>query len=107
MVVSSVFMTAGCGAMAVAKVDNMGTLWAILVIASLGIGGIVVPGESIADFLKFFVFPRPATPPILTYHPSSPCSLSTFLSYYKFYGRKKNTWEDNNLIISVNFGAKN
>jgi len=62
MVVSSIFMTAGCGAMAVAKVDNMNTLWVILVIASLGIGGIVVPGESIFNFSGFHVRPTPSPP---------------------------------------------
>jgi hypothetical protein len=35
----------GCGAMAVARTDNLKTLWFILIIASLGIGGIVVPAS--------------------------------------------------------------
>lgn len=47
MVVSSVLMTAGCGAMAVGNVDNMYQLWGILVLAGLGIGGIVVPASII------------------------------------------------------------
>ncbi|PSR76973.1 fungal trichothecene efflux pump, partial [Coniella lustricola] len=47
MVVSSVLMTAGCGAMAVGRVDNMYQLWGILVLAGLGIGGIVVPASII------------------------------------------------------------
>lgn len=47
MVLSSVLMTAGCGAMAVARVDNMATLWGLLVLAGLGIGGIVVPASII------------------------------------------------------------
>ncbi|CRG86226.1 Putative HC-toxin efflux carrier TOXA [Talaromyces islandicus] len=45
MIGSSVLMTAGCGAMAVARTDNLSTLWFILIIASLGIGGIVVPAS--------------------------------------------------------------
>ncbi|QKX57055.1 uncharacterized protein TRUGW13939_04163 [Talaromyces rugulosus] len=45
MIGSSVLMTAGCGAMAVARTDNLSTLWIILIIASLGIGGIVVPAS--------------------------------------------------------------
>lgn len=47
MVISSVLMTAGCGAMAVGRVDNMYQLWGILVLAGLGIGGIVVPASII------------------------------------------------------------
>lgn len=47
MVVSSVLMTAGCGAMAIGRVDNMYQLWGILVLAGLGIGGIVVPASII------------------------------------------------------------
>lgn len=47
MVFSSVLMTAGCGAMAIARVDNMHQLWGLLVLAGLGIGGIVVPASII------------------------------------------------------------
>ncbi|KAF2741182.1 putative MFS drug efflux pump [Polyplosphaeria fusca] len=45
LVVSSVFMTAGCGALAVARRDNLHQLWGILIVGSLGIGGIVVPAS--------------------------------------------------------------
>ncbi|KAH7024924.1 major facilitator superfamily domain-containing protein [Microdochium trichocladiopsis] len=45
MIISSVLMTAGCGALAVACVDNLYQLWGILVVAGLGIGGIVVPAS--------------------------------------------------------------
>lgn len=38
-------MTAGCGAIAVAKQDNLYQIWGILIVASLGIGGIVVPAS--------------------------------------------------------------
>ncbi|EAS30387.3 MFS drug efflux pump [Coccidioides immitis RS] len=51
LVISSVFMTAGCGAMASANVDNMSTLWIILIIAGLGIGGIVVPASIITTII--------------------------------------------------------
>lgn len=47
MIVSSVLMTAGCGAMAAGRVDSMYQLWGILVLAGLGIGGIVVPASII------------------------------------------------------------
>lgn len=47
MVASSAMMTAGCGAMAIGRVDNMYQLWGILVLAGLGIGGIVVPASII------------------------------------------------------------
>ncbi|OCK89998.1 MFS multidrug transporter-like protein [Cenococcum geophilum 1.58] len=45
LIVSSVLMTAGCGALAVATPDNLYKLWGILIVASLGIGGIVVPAS--------------------------------------------------------------
>ena len=68
LIVSSVFMTAGmpplilesyhpankkqgCGAIACARVDNMGAVWAPLVIAGLGIGGIVVPASIITTII--------------------------------------------------------
>ncbi|KAL8859818.1 MAG: hypothetical protein Q9178_003650 [Gyalolechia marmorata] len=51
MIGSSVFMTAGIGALACARADNLGTLWGLLVIASLGIGGIVVPASIITTII--------------------------------------------------------
>ncbi|KAI1871167.1 uncharacterized protein JN550_004612 [Neoarthrinium moseri] len=51
MIASSVLMTAGCGAIAVADVDNLSQLWGILVIAGLGIGGIVVPASIITTII--------------------------------------------------------
>ncbi|KAF8247960.1 MFS general substrate transporter [Wilcoxina mikolae CBS 423.85] len=51
MIVASVLMTAGCGSLAVAKVDNLGTLWGLLILASLGIGGIVVPASIITTII--------------------------------------------------------
>ncbi|WEW56723.1 hypothetical protein PRK78_002172 [Emydomyces testavorans] len=51
LIISSVLMTAGCGAMAVARVDNMNTLWIILIIAGLGIGGIVIPASIITTII--------------------------------------------------------
>ena len=51
MIASSVLMTAGCGAMAVADVNNLYQLWGILVLAGLGIGGIVVPASIITTII--------------------------------------------------------
>ncbi|KAH8431594.1 putative MFS drug efflux pump [Aspergillus melleus] len=45
LIISSILMTAGCGAMAVARPDNLYQLWGILTVAGLGIGGIVVPAS--------------------------------------------------------------
>jgi hypothetical protein len=50
MIASSVLMTAGCGSLAVADVDNLSTLWGLLFLAGLGIGGIVVPASIISQF---------------------------------------------------------
>jgi hypothetical protein len=45
LIIASVLMTAGCGALAVARQDNLYQVWGILIVASLGIGGIVVPAS--------------------------------------------------------------
>ncbi|MCJ1304667.1 hypothetical protein MMC08_007480 [Hypocenomyce scalaris] len=51
MIVSSVLMTAGCGSLAVARVDNLHTVFGLLVLAGLGIGGIVVPASIISTII--------------------------------------------------------
>ena len=67
MIVSSVLMTAGmlrqrlihysrltsagCGALACARVDNLYQLWGLLILAGLGIGGIVVPASIITTII--------------------------------------------------------
>lgn len=48
LIVSSILMTAGCGALAIARVDNLYQLWGLLILAGLGIGGIVVPASIIS-----------------------------------------------------------
>ena len=51
LVVSSILMTAGCGALAIGRVDNLYQLWGLLVLAGLGIGGIVVPASIITTII--------------------------------------------------------
>jgi hypothetical protein len=51
MIGSSVMMTAGCGALAAARTDNMHAVYGILVVAGLGIGGIVVPASIITTII--------------------------------------------------------
>ncbi|KAJ0424303.1 fungal trichothecene efflux pump [Aspergillus carlsbadensis] len=52
MIASSVLMTAGCGAMSIAgPVDMSSSLWAVLFLAGLGIGGIVVPASIITTII--------------------------------------------------------
>jgi hypothetical protein len=51
MIGSSVLMTAGCGALAAARIDNINAVYGILVIAGLGIGGIVVPASIITTII--------------------------------------------------------
>lgn len=51
MVISSCMMTAGCGALAVADLNNIKAVYGILVIAGLGIGGIVVPASIITTIV--------------------------------------------------------
>ncbi|KAK3057047.1 hypothetical protein LTR09_002085 [Extremus antarcticus] len=51
MIVSSILMTAGCGALAVADRNNLYQLWGLLILAGLGIGGIVVPASIITTII--------------------------------------------------------
>ncbi|GAB1740812.1 hypothetical protein NU219Hw_g5895t1 [Hortaea werneckii] len=51
LILSSVLMTAGCGALSIARIDNLHQLWGLLVLAGLGIGGIVVPASIITTII--------------------------------------------------------
>jgi MFS family permease len=51
MIGSSILMTAGCGALAMADRFNLHQLWGILILAGLGIGGIVVPASIITTII--------------------------------------------------------
>jgi hypothetical protein len=51
MIISSCMMTAGCGALAAARLDNLNAVFGILVVAGLGIGGIVVPASIITTIV--------------------------------------------------------
>ncbi|KAK3331028.1 putative efflux pump protein [Apodospora peruviana] len=48
---ASVLMTAGCGGLAGARVDNIEVVYFILLIAGLGVGGIVVPASTITTII--------------------------------------------------------
>ncbi|EXJ69971.1 uncharacterized protein A1O5_07044 [Cladophialophora psammophila CBS 110553] len=51
LMVSSILMTAGCGALAAADLNNIHAVYGILVVAGLGIGGIVVPASIITTII--------------------------------------------------------
>lgn len=51
MIISSCMMTAGCGALACARLDNLHAVCGLLVLAGLGIGGIVVPASIITTII--------------------------------------------------------
>jgi hypothetical protein len=51
MLVSTCMMTAGCGALAAARIDNINAVYGILTVAGLGIGGIVVPASIITTIV--------------------------------------------------------
>ena len=59
MIISSILMTAGTGSLAVARPDNLYQLWGLLVLAGLGIGGIVVP----ASIMTTIICPDVSTTP--------------------------------------------
>ena len=51
MIVSSCIMTAGVGALACLRADTLYRAWGLLVLAGLGIGGIVVPASIISTII--------------------------------------------------------
>jgi len=51
LVGASAVMTAGCGALAAARIDNVGAVYAVLFVAGLGVGGIVVPASLVATII--------------------------------------------------------
>ena len=51
MIISSLMMTVGTGCMAFARLDNLNQVYGILVVAGLGIGGIVVPASIITTII--------------------------------------------------------
>ncbi|KAK0890200.1 hypothetical protein LTR57_025187 [Friedmanniomyces endolithicus] len=51
LIVSSIPMTAGCGALAIGRVDNLYQMWGLLIVAGLGIGDIVVPASIITTII--------------------------------------------------------
>ncbi len=51
MIFSSVIMTAGTASLACATRENMNTLWGLLILSGLGIGGIVVPASIITTII--------------------------------------------------------
>ncbi|KAI9838957.1 MAG: hypothetical protein M1819_004165 [Sarea resinae] len=51
LIFASMCMTAGCGSLAVATPGNLSTVWGLLVLAGLGIGGIVVPASIISTII--------------------------------------------------------
>lgn len=55
LIASSILMTAGCGSLAIGRVDNLNQLWGLLILAGLGIGGIVVPASIICKLFELSV----------------------------------------------------
>ncbi|KAK3396052.1 fungal trichothecene efflux pump [Sordaria brevicollis] len=51
ILLTSCIMTAGCGALASARTDNIHAMYAVLFITGLGVGGIVVPASTIATII--------------------------------------------------------
>jgi hypothetical protein len=51
MIVSTILMTLGTGLMALARPDNIGPVIVILIVAGLGIGGILVPASIITTII--------------------------------------------------------
>lgn len=49
---ASCIMTAGCGALSSANRDNIGVVYIILLVAGLGVGGIVLPASIIATIIS-------------------------------------------------------
>jgi hypothetical protein len=52
LIASSILMTAGCGSLAVARVDNLYQLWGLLVLAGIGIGGMLLRARVIRSLVS-------------------------------------------------------
>ncbi|TKA61545.1 hypothetical protein B0A55_12640 [Friedmanniomyces simplex] len=51
LIIASILMTVGCGALSIGRIDNLYQMWGLLVVAGVGIGGIVVPASIISESL--------------------------------------------------------
>ncbi|KAH8885612.1 MFS general substrate transporter [Thozetella sp. PMI_491] len=49
---ASVLMTAGCGSLAAARMDNINAVYGFLALAGLGVGGIVVPASILSTIIS-------------------------------------------------------
>ena len=52
LIASSILMTAGCGSLAVARVDNLYQLWGLLILAGIGIGGMSLRARVILSLVS-------------------------------------------------------
>ncbi|KAK1826689.1 fungal trichothecene efflux pump [Podospora conica] len=48
---SCIIMTAGCGGLAAARVDNIKTVYGILFVAGMGVGGIIIPASTVTTYI--------------------------------------------------------
>lgn len=51
MIISCIIMTAGTGAMAAARTDNLNAVYAALTFACLGVGAVIIPNQIIAGIV--------------------------------------------------------
>lgn len=51
MIVATAMMTAFCGAVSISNPDNIATMYVIVTFASLGVGGVIIPGSIIAQIV--------------------------------------------------------
>lgn len=51
MIFFTAMMTAGTGAMSIARTDNLSTVYAVVTIASVGVGGVIIPCSIIAQLV--------------------------------------------------------
>jgi len=68
----------GCGAMAISNVNNVHQLYGILVLAGLGIGGIIVP----ASIITTIICPDVSLLPLLVYFTIIVSLLRDCLKFY-------------------------
>jgi len=48
---SCIIMTAGCGGLAAARIDNINTVYGILFVAGMGVGGIIIPASTVTTYI--------------------------------------------------------
>lgn len=102
MIFFCVLMTAFCGTMSIANPDNLNTIYAIVLFAALGVGGVIIPSSIIAQI----VCPPDliGTITAITLAIRYIGGAIAFTAYYNAVDHKYNTYSRQIVIIDTIYG---